>query len=229
MRAKIRIFKQPAKEKAEKERSARSDRGTKKPKHGCFGLFCSRSGEQLGVHTTIYLDYLSGNVAREVGSEEDGHVGHVFCLSAATEGDGFHPLFAHFFRELSGHGRFDESGRDGVGAHTAATHFLCYTFGECDHTGFGSRVVGLSGIAVHADYAGHVDDGTTALTHHNGDASVSEVEGGFEIDVDDGVPLRFCHAEHEAVFRDAGVVDQNIDLTEIFVHLFDEWLLRFRR
>ena len=43
-------------------------------------------GERLGVHTTVYLNHLTGDVAREVGSEENSDIGHVFCLSTATEG-----------------------------------------------------------------------------------------------------------------------------------------------
>ena len=119
---------------------------------------------------------------------------------------------------MSGHGRFDKSGSDGVGAHAAATHFLCDTFGERNHTGFGSRVVGLSCIAVHTDHTGHVDDRTTTLAHHDGYTSVREVEGRFEVYVDHGVPLGFAHAEHETIFGDTGVVDENVDLTEIFMH-----------
>ena len=52
---------------------------------------------------------------------------------------------------------------------------------------------------------------------------MSEVESRFEVDVNHGIPLGFRHTEHESVFRDAGVVDQNIDLTEIFVHLLHDF------
>ena len=46
---------------------------------------------------------------------------------------------------------------------------------------------------------------------------MDEVEGALEIDGDDGVPLLLGHAHHETVLGDAGVVDKNVDVAEVFV------------
>jgi len=43
-------------------------------------------------------------------------------------------------------------------------------------------------------------------------------------DSDNCVPLLLGHAEHEAVFGDAGVVDQNVDVAEILLYLLHHFL-----
>ena len=51
---------------------------------------------------------------------------------------------------------------------------------------------------------------------------MGEVEGALEVDVDDGIPLLFGHAEHESVLGDACVVDEDVDGSEVFLYfLYD--------
>ena len=69
--------------------------------------------------------------------------------------------------------------------------------------------------------AGHVDDRAVALAHHDGQAGVDEVEGRLQVDGDDGIPLLFAHAQHQSVLGDAGVVDEDVDASEVFFHLLD--------
>ena len=44
---------------------------------------------------------------------------------------------------------------------------------------------------------------------------LDHVEAAFEVDGQHPVPIRFFHAHDEFVRRDAGIVDENIDLAEI--------------
>ena len=56
---------------------------------------------------------------------------------------------------------------------------------------------------------------------------MDEVEGRFEVHADDGIPLLFGHAKHEAVLGDAGIVDEDVDGAEVFLHLLHQGF-RFR-
>ena len=57
---------------------------------------------------------------------------------------------------------------------------------------------------------------------------MDEVEGGFEVDVDDGVPLLFAHAHHEVVAGDSSVVDKDVYAPEVGDDLC-HGLLRLRK
>ena len=172
---------------------------------------------ELHVHAAVNLDNLAGDVAGEVAGQESGHVGDVFHLSAAAQGNLLDPFLANFVGQGGGHGCFDEARGNGVGTDAAAAHLLGNALGQGDEAGLGGGVVALSGVAMNAYDTGHVDDAAAALAHHDGRDGVDEVEGALEIDGDDGVPLLLGHAHHETVLGDAGVVDKNVDVAEVFV------------
>ena len=50
---------------------------------------------------------------------------------------------------------------------------------------------------------------------------MDEVERGFQVDVQYGIPLSLAHAHHQAVFSDAGIVNKDIHPSEIFDDLSD--------
>ena len=89
---------------------------------------------KLHIHSAVYLDDLTTDVAREVGGEIEGAVGHIFHRSAATQGDLFHPLVAHFFREFLRHSRVDKARCDGVGTDAFRSHLLCNRLGQGYHS-----------------------------------------------------------------------------------------------
>jgi hypothetical protein len=72
------------------------------------------------------------------------------------------------------------------------------------------------------DHGAHVDDAATPLTHHDRGQRMDEVESGFEVHGDDGIPLAFRHFQHQAVLGDTGVVDEDVDVTEVFLDLLDD-------
>ena len=51
---------------------------------------------------------------------------------------------------------------------------------------------------------------------------MDEVEGRLEVDVDHQVPLLLGHTHHQAVARDACVIDQHVDTAEVSEHLLDQ-------
>ena len=50
---------------------------------------------------------------------------------------------------------------------------------------------------------------------------MDEVERRLEVDPDDAVPLLLAHPQHQAVARDAGVVDQDVDVAELSLDFID--------
>ena len=83
---------------------------------------------------------------------------------------------------------------------------------QADHSGLRRRVVGLAGIAGHADDRGDRDDPAEALAHHQLGRGAGETEGRGQVDLDDVVPVLVTQLHEQVVARDAGVGDQDIDL-----------------
>ena len=60
------------------------------------------------------------------------------------------------------------------------------------------------------------------LAGHRRNHGVDEVEGALEVHGDDRVPLRLAHPQDEAVLGDAGVVDQDVDVSEFLEDFLDD-------
>ena len=48
-------------------------------------------GKILHIHTAVNLNYLTGNVRRQVRCKEEGYRGNILGLTATAQGDAFHP------------------------------------------------------------------------------------------------------------------------------------------
>ena len=123
--------------------------------------------------------------------------------------------------QLPGHVGEDEAGGDHIGAHAFWTEFGCDGLGQADHTCLRGGIVALAGIAMDAYDGADVDDRPAALPEHHGRDGVDEVERALEVDRQDGIPLGLAHAEHEAVFGDSGVIDEDVDAAEGVHDLLD--------
>ena len=64
-------------------------------------------------------------------------------------------------------------------------------------------------------YRSHVDDASAFLTHHDRSTSMNEVESGFQVNVDNHIPLLFGHTHHQTVTSNTCIVNQNINAAEI--------------
>ena len=53
---------------------------------------------------------------------------------------------------------------------------------------------------------------------------MDEIECGLEVHVDDGIPLRLTHPEHQAVLGDTGIVHENIYMAELCHNLVHNFL-----
>ena len=70
----------------------------------------------------------------------------------------------------------------------------------------------------------HVDDGAGFLAHHDRKNGVDIVERRFEVNGNHSIPLLLGHAEHETIFCDTCVVDQDVDVTEVILDLLHNLL-----
>ena len=51
---------------------------------------------------------------------------------------------------------------------------------------------------------------------------MDEIEGRLEVHGDDRIPLGFAHPQHETVLGDASVVDEDVNVAELFEDLLDD-------
>ena len=165
------------------------------------------------------MQRLTGDVFRLVGSEEQGRICDVLRFAKFTQRSLRFKGFAGFFRQGAGHIGVDKAWGDAVDGNAAAADFARHRFGETDQACFCRGIVGLTGIAHHTDDGCDVDDASGALLHHAAQDGFGGAEHGFEVDLHDVVPLFFFHTHQEVVAGDAGVVDQNIQLAELFFNV----------
>ena len=112
------------------------------------------------------------------------------------------------------HVGFDESRRDGIHGDIAAAHLLRERFRQSDQPGLRRHVIRLPRIARLADHRRNLmirpQRSASCLQH-----LLDRQKRAGQIGGDHGVPIVLLHAQRQAVFGDAGVVDQNGDRPEI--------------
>src|SRR5262249_18448404 len=109
----------------------------------------------------------------------------------------------------------DVTGADGVDGDAAACALLRQRLGEADLAGLGGGVVRLAHLALLAVDRGDVDDAAELALAHALDHRAAHVEQRAEIGVDDGAPLVRLHAVEHGVARDPGIVDDDVDGTDL--------------
>ncbi len=117
--------------------------------------------------------------------------------------------------EDGGHGGFDVAGCHGIHGYRPTGELAGEGFGEADETGFGGGVVGLAGLSGFAYYGGDIDDAAPPVFDHLRHDGLSHEEGSGEVGGEDVVPVFALHAHGEDVAGDSGVVDEDVDGTEV--------------
>ena len=74
----------------------------------------------------------------------------------------------------------------------------------------------MSGVSDEPNDGADVDDTGIGAFHERALESFNEVEGSFEIGVENGIPIFGLHAHNKAIAGDSGVVDKNVDSAEVF-------------
>ena len=166
-------------------------------------------------HSAIHIEGVAGDVGGFFGGEEGNGMGDVEVGSDAAKGDVLSHGALLVFSQNCGHGGFDVARSYRVDSDGAAGEFAGEGFCEADESGFGGGVVRLAGLAGFADDGGDVDDAAPAVFDHLGHDGLSHEEGSGEIGREDVVPVFALHAHGEDVAGDSGVVDEDVDGTEV--------------
>src|SRR5882757_4819232 len=121
--------------------------------------------------------------------------------------------------------------RDAVHPHAVPLQFECCDLGECGDAGLGRAVVRLTGVGQEgAGCRGGVDDRRVDRPTRLGlllpvPGRVPQHRGvALQVHRDDRVPLRLGHRGEERVAQDAGVVDHDVQATELGDRVLDQAL-----
>ena len=87
-----------------------------------------------------------------------------------------------------------------------------------------AAVIRLTRVADQSDDRADVDDPTAPLLDHRPHQGLHKIERAFQVRVQDRVPIFNRHPHAQSVARDAGVVHQNVDATEVFQNLCADFL-----
>mmetsp|Transcript_43625 Transcript_43625/g.113287 ORF Transcript_43625/g.113287 Transcript_43625/m.113287 type:complete len:312 (+) Transcript_43625:70-1005(+) len=164
------------------------------------------------VHAAVDMQGLASDVAGAGRCEEEHRVSDLLRSAQAAGRDALEQFRLPLLLQTIGHVRLDEAGREGVHSDGTAAHLAGQGPGEAVHAGLGGGVVGLPGVAHGADDGGDRDDAAPPRLGHVLEDSLGHAEDGVKVCVDDIIPIRVLHAQHERVLGDAGVVDQDVNL-----------------
>ncbi len=126
-----------------------------------------------------------------------------------------HGALLELVAQRSRHSGFDEARRNGVASNVAGANFARNGHGKPDQSCLRRRVIGLACLAHLAEDAGDVDDASPALLEHRAHDLLGAHISGSEISLQHRIPVGTLHPHDQLVARDAGVVDQDVDLAEL--------------
>lgn len=161
-----------------------------------------------GVNSAVDIEHRAGDVGGAFGAEKHGGGSHFFRFAETASGN----LREHLFtRQIAGHFRFNETGREDVDGDAAFRDLAGEGFGRADDAGFGGGVIRLAGDARLARGGSDAHDATMPLYRHVLGDGLGNIEKAVEIGRDDLRPLFGLHENQQCIVTDAGVVDQNIE------------------
>ena len=146
-------------------------------------------------------------------------------FTIATLGNDTENGLHHFIRDSIRHGAAEIPRRNTIGSHIARRHFTGKRTREPPQPGLGGGIVRLARRAQEAAYRRHVDDAAVPRPQHVAHYGFAAKERRLQVRIHHRIPIRFRHADEERIPRDAGVVDEDIDLAALAVnglhHLLD--------
>src|SRR5690606_40222970 len=90
-----------------------------------------------------------------------------------------------------------------------------YRLGETDDARLRRGIVRLPGVSLYAHYRTHVDKYPPAVFHHDPRRRFGNVEYRLEVYLQHIIPLVLGHAEQQAIFGDARIVDNDVERSEL--------------
>src|SRR5699024_3814966 len=136
-----------------------------------------------------------------------------------SQRDGGSDGVAVLFHQRLGHVGGNEARRHGVAGDVPRSQLPGGGLGEADDASLGGGIVNLAGITHDSGDGADVYDAAVAGAHHDGRHVADEVEGAFEVGVDDQVKVGLLHGGQQAVPGDAGVVDKNLYAAKVGLDL----------
>src|SRR5690606_10592762 len=85
-------------------------------------------------------------------------------------------------------------------------------------------VVRLPGVSLYAHYRTHVDKYPPAVFHHDPRRRFGKVEYRLEVYLQHIIPLVLGHAEQQAIFGDARIVDNDVERSELRYDIVNQLL-----
>src|SRR5690348_3246414 len=175
-------------------------------------------------HPAVDDQHLSCNVARQIGSEKEHGVCDIFALPQPSQRNGRLEGLLHLVRDGFRHLGRDVSRSDGIHENVTRCQLLRHALGEADQSGLRGRVVRLALVPGESHHAGDVDDAPPAAFDHAPGRELREQKRGLEVRVQHGVPVLGADPEQQVVLRDAGVVHEHVDGTEVLLDALDQRL-----
>jgi hypothetical protein len=178
----------------------------------------------LHHHSAVNAQDLAGDVSGFGGSKKRDRGGDVVGCAGLAERDLRLDCFLNLVRQSRGHVGGNKSGRNRVDGNAATGQFARERFRKPDQPGLARGVISLAGVADQTDHRSNINDASAALLDHGADNRLREIECAAQIRVDDRVPIFDRHAHRQTVARHAGVVDEDVDLAEVFENLRADFL-----
>ena len=114
------------------------------------------------------------------------------------------------------HFGIDIAGCDGIDGDVRRGELQGQCAGEPEHTGLGGGICDFHCRAAHAPNGRDIDDSAGFLADHGAGRALREVNGGGQIRVAQSFPLCGRHGVEKIDERDAGGVDENVNMPEFF-------------
>ena len=162
-----------------------------------------------------------GDVAAAGRGEVGDRGGDVLRRAEPPERNLLEQRLSLLVRQRARHVGVDEARRHAVHRDVAAAELARERLGHADHAGLRRRVVRLPRVAGGADHRGDVDDASPARLHHAAHHRARQAEDRAQVGLDHLVPVLVLHAQRQVVARDAGVVDEDVDVAELLLDRFD--------
>src|SRR5690554_4141453 len=187
-------------------------------------LFIGDSRHLGGEFASAYIDERTGDVTRLVGGEETDQVGDVLLGAPFAQRQGVEQAVLLRRRQLvevverGG----DHSGRVSVHCDIPRADLAGQRAGEVGDGGFRRGISGAPNARNDGSEGCRVDDPTAALGLHGRQHGLAHEEGSLEIHVVREVPNLLRQGGDVTVACDSGIVNQQVDATELRHHFLDD-------
>src|SRR5690606_33169206 len=153
-----------------------------------------------------------------VGGEESHAPGDLLGMTEPADGYPRDDFLEYRLGNSGDHLGIDITWRDGVHGHAEACAFLRQGLGKSMDTALGGRIIDLAVLAGLSIDRADVDDAPPASLLHAREAGLGHVEASTEVDAKHLVPIVEAHLEQRPIARDAGVVDQDVNRSDLLLH-----------